>query len=114
MSLAPDQLRLLVMVTAMLQWCTSMDVSSQATLPGHETSGLSCSPFLVAFAATGLLIIGGVFAQKNPSKKERRRMFYFFGDWWKRRQQGYIRQDNTQEESVMTEVYSYYPPFFPA
>jgi hypothetical protein len=39
-------------------------------------------------------------------------MFASFGNWWKRRQQGYVRQDDTQEESVMTEVNSYCPPMF--
>lgn len=112
MALAPDQLPLLVMLTAMLQWGSSVEASSQATLAGHETSSLSCIAFLVAFAGTGVLVMGGVFAHKNPPKKEGRLMSFFFGGWWKRHQRGYIRQDNTQEESVMTEVYSYYPPVF--
>jgi hypothetical protein len=72
---------------------------------------------LVAFAVTSTLIVGAVVVvvvagkpSSTQQKKKRRNLFQFLRSWWRRRQQGYIRQDDTAEESVMTEVHSYYPP----
>jgi hypothetical protein len=112
MSCAPKQLRLAVLA-AMLQRCASVNVSRHATThAGCNETSFNCGAFLVTFCMTGMLVVGGVTARNNHSNKKRRRMFACFGNWWKRRHQGYIRQDDTQEESVMTEVYSYHPPGF--
>jgi hypothetical protein len=69
---------------------------------------------LVAFAVMSTLIVGAIVVvggkPNTQQKKKRRNLFQFLRSRWRRRQQGYIRHDDTAEESVMTEVHSYYPP----